>query len=176
MNPYKNLYIKLTEPSDNPQTTFLRRRSLEIFMAVVESCPEMDFCALNFFTMGELNVARILTRKTWPEFLKHFTRKEIRQTHKLDFHIRKINERGAHFNPKAKMLKRQWKTQWKKLLAKLHELRAFTPEQGDRLLRMVLRNSGLGKYWHWTIKVGKKFTNRRENDESDYYCMKLLTG
>lgn len=65
-NPFKLLYLKLVtawkDEDTNPQIKKTRESLLEVFMNVVTSNPNMDFCALHFFTLMELKVMRLAFR------------------------------------------------------------------------------------------------------------------
>jgi hypothetical protein len=185
-NPYKNLYKRLVTPfadeDTNPQSKKTRMRFLELFMGVVESNPMMDFSALNFFSLQELNVCKVLIDSTYKtEFLPYFTKKRFLKDKKpIDYFIRKITQRGEHVRLPRNSFGNQFRRIKTAVLLKLEAIKRMrTRRDGfDRyyIYRAYLKCTGLGKYFKWTQMIGRKFSNRAEKDFSQLYCLTLVQG
>lgn len=185
-NPYKHLYKRLTTPfkdeETNCQSKFVRLRFLQVFMDVVESNPMMDFSALNIFTLQELNVCKILMRKTYKtEFLPYFTKGQfLRSKEPLKYFAYKIGDRGDKVRIVNKSFRNQFDKIRKGVLLKLECIqdmkRRYANYDPQFFTRIYLKNTGLGKYMKWCQKVGDKFSNRCEKDFSEFYCLSIVQG
>lgn len=177
MEHWKILFQKYRNPD-----SYVKKTKLELLIQISNvNSGDMEVTALNFFTINELLVIKVLMQKTFEsEFLPYFTRDNVfRNRNHLKFFMRKIFLRSKHFKPKSNFMKVSFKKLKKGIILKLFKLLHAKPDLDDpkytRLkLKDFIRKSNLSKYFKGMQMIGLKFTNRRELDQSNEYCLKLV--
>lgn len=182
-NQYHQLYKKLSIPwkdeENNTQLSLTRKRFLEIFLEVFNINTELDYSALHFFTLMELNIVKIIFKKKKfnENFLPYFTREKfLVDKSKLQFFIDYISYRRGRILIRSNFLKNQYQKIISAIIKKMKYYIKCRRNSTDpnKIVRRLIREQNLSKYFNWTIKIGKKFSNRYEFDYSNLYVMQSI--
>jgi len=190
----KKLQTPLPDEEQNLFTKTMRLRFLEIFINVNNACTDSgcdmtELSALNFFTLHELNIIKIIFRKltSFNLFLGYFTKKNFlddeciehgkRKHPTLDYFITKINLRYTKVRVKSKFIKNTMNKTVSFILMKLERMSKLRKKFTKDIFyneRKIIHELNLAGYLTWCIRIGQKFTNRRESDESNFFCLTQL--
>jgi len=172
----KKLETPWNNEENNPFVKLTRIKLLQIFREVA-SVDSIELFPLHFFTLMELNCARIAMKKMRfvNLFLECFTRdnylsKSSRKT--LHYIRRYLQNRAFKVQLRSKFMKHQYKKLMNGLILKLDAiLLCRRPKIVDsiEMQRIWIKRNKLSRYFKWCIDTGAKFTNRVESDYSDYY-------
>lgn len=171
----KRLETPWADEETNPFVKLTRIKLLQVFREVA-SVDSIELFPLHFFTLMELNCARIAMKKMrFIIFLECFTRdnylsKSSRKT--LHYIRRYLQNRAFKVQLRSKFMKHQYKKLMNGLILKLDAiLLCHRPKIVDsiEMQRIWIKKNKLSRYFKWCIDTGVKFTNRVESDYSDYY-------